>query len=75
MDEARKRQRGGAQTAAELRLGLVHDNLEASPGERHRGGEPIRARADHDGPAHAVRARTRSRSNSLTQGRARTPTG
>ena len=48
VDEARQRQLGGAQAAAELRLGFVHLDVEPRLRERDRSRQPVRPRADDD---------------------------
>src|SRR5918996_568908 len=48
VDEAGQRQLGGAHGAARLLGTLAHEDDEPGAGERERGREPVRARADDD---------------------------
>src|SRR5438105_13733092 len=52
VDETWKRQRFGAQTAAEAILGLDDADRVAGTCQLDRGREPVRAAADHDRRAH-----------------------
>ncbi len=57
MQEAGQRQLLGANRAAGAGLRLQHRDVVARLGEPDRRREPVRARADHDRPAHAATAR------------------
>ncbi len=49
VDEARQGQLGGAHSPAERVLRLADEHRPTRAGQRDRGGEPVRARPDHDG--------------------------
>ena len=55
VNEARQRQLGRTQAAAELLLGLVNLDLQPGARQRDRRGEAVRARADHDRAFHGRR--------------------
>jgi hypothetical protein len=66
VDEARQRQLGGANAAADGLLGFPHEHASARPGQRDGASEPVRPRTDDDGvvlAAQLTSARTEERAS------------